>query len=480
MTTSSSRAAAGRALWLVLGGGVLAWVLFLLAVFSDLAVEAGRTWEEIWGPDSVVPVRPSTYLYFAAVAVLALGGLFGRRLAVRAQVDAAEPSALARAVQIFASTVMLIGLVLAAWAAVVVFMSNFLGGGDDDAVVERVLNSYLPIVLYTALVIAVILTGFVFTRAAPAKRLAEPAAAPVTEPAAQTTDASPAGAGEAEVPGLQRSTALAYTLPIVAVAVALVFGLIVFDLTQTPLEAWIWVIVQVCIAAGIVAGTIFAARAIDAQRRAGARPMGVSVGAKNLNLVLSIVFAAAVSSMALGYGASAVNQLLASPSLSLYAYPEVPGTVSDDDGDGSGTVTEAPLGKVTLSADGHGLLRGTEGAVSLEPGGPVLVTEEVSRDGYLWINGTLDTSLEPGDYTLTARATTVEQLEIEVGFDVTVTDDGTVLLPHDATATTDDEPSRLIAPSASWVFGDFAPALLLLALVVATLALTLQRRNRDL
>ncbi len=479
MTKTTSRTTANRALWLVLAGGILAWVLFMLAVFSDLAVEAGRSWEEIWGPEAVIVVRPSTYLYFVAVCALALGGLFGRRLAIRAQAEHTPASALARSVQLFAGTVMIIGLVVAAWAAVIVFMSNFLGGTDDDAVFERVLNSYLPIVLYTALIVAVILTGFVFTHAVPSKQVSETGPTVLSAPPAESASGAaaatetPAGvsaAGDAESTVVQRSTALAYTVPIVAVAVALVFGLIVYDITQTPLEVWIWVIVQVFIAAGIVGGTILAARAIDAQRRTGAKPVGVSVGAKNLNLVLSIVFAVAVASMALGYGSSAVNQLLANPSLSLSAYVETP----------SGDETEVSLEDVSLNANGYGLLRGTEGTLSLEPGGPVLATEEVARDGYLWINARFDEPVDPGDYALTVSATTVEELELAVSFDVTVTDEGSVLLPRNPNANTDEEPSRLVAPTASWIFGDFVPALLLLVLVVGVLHLTLHRRNRDL
>ena len=54
----------------------------------------------------------------------------------------------------------------------------------------------------------------------------------------------------------QRSLAWAYSAPILAIAAALIFGLI-YDITQTALEAWIWVVVRALVAAGIIAGTLF-------------------------------------------------------------------------------------------------------------------------------------------------------------------------------------------------------------------------------
>ena len=84
-----------------------------IVVFTgDIAVEAGHTSDELWGDESVVPVRPSTYLFFAAIAVFVLGGLAGRRGAVAAR--SLGPTRLAQPVVRFSSTVVIIGLVLAA------------------------------------------------------------------------------------------------------------------------------------------------------------------------------------------------------------------------------------------------------------------------------------------------------------------------------------------------------------------------------
>lgn len=463
-----------RALWFVLGGGIIAWLVFLAAVFSDVAIEAGRSFDELWGPDATVGVRPSLYLFFIAIAVFTLGGVFGHRLASR-QVHADPSDLLARGVRRFAVTVVIIGLVLAAWTAITVFMANFFDSAANDAVFERVLNSYLPIVLYTALVIAVILIAFVFTHTS--DQHASPAEAPGAEISA--TGASPTAAPPAETAHerpqpSQRLIAFGYALPIIAVAVALIFGLIVYDLTHTPLEAWIWVIVQLCVAAGIIAGTIAAARALATAQPATVQPAaGPAVGAQNLNLVLSIIFAAAVTIMSLSYGAGALQQLRVQPWLSLSATFDGPMGSADE--------TVLAPEDVTVNANGSGVARGSEVTVTLEPSGETLVTTRTDRSGYFSIwqpLSPLPADIEVGAAELTLTATTVDGASQSVAFAVGVTDDGELILPIDAYAGSDDEPSRLVAPSVSWLAGDLLPAVVLMALVVATLRVTLVSRNR--
>lgn len=461
-----------RALWAVLGGGVVAWLVFLAAIFSDVAIEAGRSVDELWGPDATVVVRPSLYLFFIAIAVFTLGGVWGHRLASR-QLHAQPSDRLARGVRRFAVTVVIIGLVLAAWAAITVFMANFFDSAANDAVYERVLNSYLPIVLYTALVIAVILIAFVFTRASVPE--IPPAEAPLAERSHETTE-HPQPEREPEpqqqqqqLQPKQRLIALGYALPIIAVAVALIFGLIVYDLTHTPLEAWIWVIVQLCVAAGIIAGTISAARALTMVKPAA----GPAVGAQNLNLVLSIIFAAAVTIMSLSYGAGALQQLRVQPWLSLSATFEGPMGPEDE------TVLAAE--DVTVNANGSGLARGSEVTVTLEPSGETLVTTQADRSGYFSIwqpLSPLPADIADGAAELTLTAVTVDGASQSVAFAVGVTEDGELILPIDAYAGSDDEPSRLVAPSVSWLVGDLLPAVVLMGLVVVTLRVTLVSRNR--
>lgn len=480
MTEHTFRKAANRALALVLGAGIVAWAFFMLATLSDIIIEAGHTWEELTGPDAVVSVRPSIYLFFAAVAVFTIGGLLGRRKTAQLQA-AGSPAPLARAVSRLATTVMIIGMALAAFGAFIVFMSNFSNSVDNDGVFERVLNSYLPIVLYTALVIAVILTGFVFAplHATSARQAEVTDDAPISAVARSVAPDPGLDPGEphtivttpAPVAALgQRATALAYTLPITAAAVALVFGLIVYDVTQTSLDAWIWVIVMTIIAVGIVAGTIYAARALRAQVHPGAKPAGASIGAKNLNFILSIIFVTAVTSMSLGYGASAMGQLRVQSSLSISVYSDKDISTAADSG--------VDPTSVTLSTNGYDLARGSDAVVSLEPGGEVLSTVPVDRGGSFWNESALPSDLKAGDYDITATVSTADGRDISTSLPMTVLDDGAVRLTAEPYASVDDEASRFAAPTVGWFAGDLAPAAIMLLLAVATLRLTLNTRNR--
>lgn len=445
------RNTANRALTLVLSGGVLAWVLFVAARLTDIIVDSGHTLDEFGETVASTAVRPSTYLTFAAIAVFTLCGLVGRRLV--AQLHAADSvTTLPRAVLRFSNTVMIIGMALAAFAAIMVFLSNFFEDSGDDAVFERVLNSYLPIVLYTALVITVILTGFVFTHARVAPQVIpsrEPEAADVTEAHGQ------------------RDVAVAYTLPIVAVAVALIFGLIVYDTTRTQLEAWVWVIVQTVIAVGITAGTIFAARAARPHLHSGTTLKGAGVGAKNLNFILSIIFGVAVTGMSLGYGASAIDQLRVQPHLSVSAYSN----------SGLDTETATQPENLLVNLYGSDLARGTETTVTLEPGGQVVTSQTVDRYGSVWFEKEFPSGIESGDYKLTAQAETIDGSAPKVSLDITVTDDGLVEITGDSDAYTEDEPSRMVAPTVGWVVGDLLAAAVLLALVFGTLYVTINMRN---
>ena len=107
----------------------------------------------------------------------------------------------------------------------------------------------------------------------------------------------------------QKALGLGYAIPIIAAAIAVIFGLVVYDVTGTSLEAWVWVIIQVIIAAGIILGTHYA-RMAKAEKPAPAKPRTAwASGAWNLNFVLSIVFGAVVSVMAFVFGIGSFEEL---------------------------------------------------------------------------------------------------------------------------------------------------------------------------
>jgi hypothetical protein len=107
----------------------------------------------------------------------------------------------------------------------------------------------------------------------------------------------------------QKALGLGYAVPILATAVAIIFGLVVYDVTRTELQVWIWVIIQLIVATGIVAGTRFAAKAKSAKPAAPKPRTALAAGAASLNFVLSIVFAGVVSIMSFVYLGTAISKL---------------------------------------------------------------------------------------------------------------------------------------------------------------------------
>ena len=455
MNITASRTAAQRMLVTVLLSAVVGWGLFVLAIYSDIIVESGLTPDQLYGVDRVELVRPSRYLIFAAIALVALTAVYAKNR-MRAQLASPSPtSRLTPAVETFSGSVVIITLVMSALMALSVFTDSFFDSPSGVEVVTRILDTYLPIVLFTALAVTVLLAGFVFTRHLPQIQL-------VDQPVTAATTADPLS---------QRATALGFTVPIIAVAVALIFGLIVYDLTQNALPAWIWVIVLAGVGAGIISGTVYAAKAIDARRASGVTPVGASVGAQNLNLVLSIVFAGAVTLMSMGFGASAAEQLRVNPFLSLSAYSNTPMKET-------GELEFADTDVFTLLINGYDLQRNSDVTLTLEPGSTVLLETEVDWEGYLGGEATLPGDTEPGEYELTLRAESVENSELEVTLAITI-EDGLVSLPDGMEARTAEQPQKIIAPTLGWVGRDLLPALLMILLAALTLYVTLNARNRD-
>ncbi|MFC7766880.1 hypothetical protein [Leucobacter soli] len=322
-TVSPSRIAI-RCLALILGSAALAWLLFVAGQYVRLVEVSGPSQYDLQ-PERVTLAQ---YFYVAAVVVLGLGALFAKRRLAGLGAVSADRSTLVGPVSSFSGLVLIVASAIAVWAVLVLFLGGFFGvtEGGDPAPVARIVNLYVPIVLYTALVVTLILLGFVFppprakhapsadsgTTAAPA---ATPAAAPAESipptgaHAAGTVAADAQAATDAQHGDGQRAVALAFATPIIAAAVALVLGLIVYDVTRTALEVWIWVVILVIIAFGVLVGTRLARRGAD--ERGAQAP--IVAGATTLNFVLVIVFAIAAAGMSLGYAASAVSSLNVSP-----------------------------------------------------------------------------------------------------------------------------------------------------------------------
>ena len=275
-----------RAVLAPLVGLVVAWAFFMFAAWSNLFVQPEVDAQGIWLNDGPV-IRPSTYLYLAGIAAFSLTSLRGLTLSAREKATHSTPDGLTMAAYRFSNLAVIIALAGGAIFALTTFFGAFGGATADGSLVERLLGVYLPIVLAAALVVTVLLLAFVFR-----------------------DDKADVSAPEKTVPDArQKALGLGYAIPIIAAAIAVIFGLVVYDVTGTSLEAWVWVIIQVIIAAGIILGTRYA-RLARAEKPVAPKPRTAwASGAWNLNFVLSIVFGAVVSVMAFVFGAGSFDEL---------------------------------------------------------------------------------------------------------------------------------------------------------------------------
>ena len=271
---------------LPLVGLVAGWSLFMVASWSNLYVQPLYDDNGFWISDGGV-VRASTYLFLAGITVFTVLSLLALRVSValRGEVGVDEP--LTKAGYRFANLSVIIGLAGAVIFGITNFFSAFNRFGDNEPVVNRLIGVYLPIILAAALVVVVILVAFVY------------------RPDSQSSNDEKTPALSAR----QRAMGLAYAIPIIAGAISIVFGLVVYDITQTSLEAWVWVIIQVIIAAGIILGTRYARQARAEKPQAPKPRTAWASGAWNLNFVLSIVFGAVVSIMAFVFGTMSFEEL---------------------------------------------------------------------------------------------------------------------------------------------------------------------------
>jgi hypothetical protein len=444
-------APAKRAILIVLVSLVAAWLLAMAASFTDLFVQPVYVDGIYRGDDPAV--RPSTYLVFAAVAVVAVAVVIAQRLAIRVRLDRGVDALLPRAAHRFTTLMIVIVLAFAAILGVAAFLSGFPGRSEIADMGVRILGTYLPILAYTAVIVTVLLLGFVFRKDSLPKSsaLREGSAPEPVEGSVATPAPDPRFLGGA------------YAVPIVAVAVALIFGLIVYDITHTRLELWIWVIIHVIVATGIIAGTVFAQRAMAESADWGSARSRITRSAGTMNFVLSVVFIAVVSVMAFSTGSNAITGLRISPSLSVDIFPGPSDLVQD----------------VVVSVNGWDLTPDSVVTVTLEPGGQAIITGEVGsyRDFYGQEN--LPASLTPGDYVLEASAVAIDGSEITRTARFSVNDDSTVEMKSLVGFAWQEPDTTILSPSFSWAIREMLPALTMLVIGLATTSLTLTRRNRE-
>lgn len=266
-------------------GTAVGWTLFMFAIYSDLFVFPRVDSDGMYLGEAQI-VKLSTYLYLIGVVVFGLLALRGQQMALHARALAGLDAALPRAAHRFTNLAVVISLVAGAFYAIGNFLTAFTRFGNDSVnLLVRLFDVYVPIVLATALVIYILLRAFVFRKQ-------------------NVKEAKKQGLSDSE-----KSLGLGYAIPILFTAVAIIFGLVVYDITRTDLQVWVWVVIQVIIAVGVLLGTRFSSRAKLAKPAAPRVRQTLAAGAANLNFVLSIVFGATVSIMSFSFGAAAIDSL---------------------------------------------------------------------------------------------------------------------------------------------------------------------------
>jgi heme/copper-type cytochrome/quinol oxidase subunit 4 len=277
-----------KAIALPLIGEVWGWLFFVVAIWANQVqnnLTYGTQYPAFPAPEIV---HASTYLFLVAIAGFSLAAVRGQSLAIKSRGELGESHQLARAAHRFSTLAVVIGLAFGAIYAIGNFMGAF-GYSSSNAQNAgiRFLDVYLPILLATGLVIYVILRAFVFR-----------------EGEHQEGEKDKRGLTEA-----QKALGLGYAMPIIATAIAIILGLVVYDVTKTTLQVWVWVLIQVIVVAGVIQGTRFAVKAKQGKVRPPRERRALAAGAAGLNFVLSIVFGGVVSIMAFSYGASAIDKL---------------------------------------------------------------------------------------------------------------------------------------------------------------------------
>lgn len=467
-----SRRAARQALVISLGAAALSWLLFLVGYFIRLTHEIRHDWE--YGDPELFNI--GRYFTIAAITVLGIGALIAKRRTTRIRASIVERSKLVDAVGALATVFLIVAAALTVFVVLVIFVSYYVGAVDQHDPYIRLLNIYLPIVLYAALLITIILAGFVFQPRVDEHTLPRSS---VTE-AAGEPDPAPHGAAGNDTTGVaapnlseqtRRATALAYAVPVIAAAIALILGLIVYDLTQASLEVWVWVLISAMLGAGLFLGSKFSHQypaGTATGSTADTQLPTVVVGARVLNFVLSLMFIVFVSIMSLGYGAAAIAKLDISPSLTLHAY-------SLDDG-----ISQGPQ-SIELSLWGNDLQPDTDAVATLTPGGKVLFTDEVNSYRGVSRTITLTSDPIPGEYEVVARAIAGDGSPIQATLPFTITEGLDVVLPPLDSLNGEEESERrvLLPITAHWFIAEAFPAMVLLALGIASIAATISVQNRD-
>jgi hypothetical protein len=269
-----------RSIALPLVGLVAVWSIMMFANWFSMVSQVNY----------VSIAQPTVYIYLLGFAVGTFSALIAHGWAVES-LASDEHDALARAAVRFTVLAVILGLAITTIFALTNFLSAFNSSSQSSDVLGRLIWTYLPILLATAIVVYVILRAFVFR-----------SASVVSE-----------GEAKPKMSERQKALALGYAVPIMTTAFAIILGLFIYDATRTNLDTWVWVLIIAIVGIGVIFGTRFAARARQARVEAPKPKTALAAGAATVNFVLSIVFGAVVSIMSFTMGATAIEKLRVYP-----------------------------------------------------------------------------------------------------------------------------------------------------------------------
>lgn len=255
------------ALLLPLVGLLATWSMYLTAAYIDLP--------RGWRPEGI---SWSIYFYLGGIVVVALASSFAFKISDALHV--VTPTGITRSVYRFNGLAVVLSMAAGAVFAIGTFLESF-GSGLMGRGGDKLIEVYLPIILVTAVVVFVLLQATVFRKS-------------------EVEEGAPADPRK-------RALGLAWSLPIIGTALALIIGLIAYA-PNREVETWVWVLIQVVILASIILGTNFAVKARTTKRMA-VRERVVGAGAMNLNFVLSIIFSAVVGISSFIFGFAAIEKL---------------------------------------------------------------------------------------------------------------------------------------------------------------------------
>jgi heme/copper-type cytochrome/quinol oxidase subunit 2 len=269
-----------RSIALPLIGLTAVWSLMMFANWFSMVSQENY--------DSLV--KPTVYIYLLAFAIGTFSALIAHGWAVKA-LSEDETDGLSRAAVRFTVLAVVIGLAVTTIFALTTFLSAFNFSSQSANVGQRLLWTYLPILLATGVVVYVLLRAFVF----------------------RSGVAAADGEDKPKMSERQKALALGYAVPILSTAFAIILGLFIYDATRTNLDTWVWVLIIAIVGLGVIYGTRFAARARQARVEAPKPKTALAAGAATVNFVLSIVFGAVVSIMSFTMGATAIEKLRVYP-----------------------------------------------------------------------------------------------------------------------------------------------------------------------